>query len=50
LPYLECIQESRRAEFVEELVSLYCRRFPPDEIGRTHVKMVRLEVQARKEI
>lgn len=48
LLYLDCIVKERRAEFLDELVTLHCRRFPPDETGRTHVKMVRLEVQAIK--
>lgn len=48
LPYLECIEEERRTEFVDDVVTRYCRKFPPDEIGRTHVRMVRLEVQASK--
>lgn len=47
-PYLERVPESRRSDFVSEIVSRYLRLHPLDGEGRVHVGMVRLEVVAEK--
>ena len=47
LPYTERIPEAGRAGFVDEIIDLYSETFPMDERGLFHVRMVRLEVEAR---
>ncbi|HNT72603.1 MAG TPA: methyltransferase domain-containing protein [Methanothrix sp.] len=47
-PYLERVPESRRRDFVSDIVARYLRLHPPDGEGRVHVRMVRLEVVAEK--
>jgi trans-aconitate 2-methyltransferase len=46
LPYLERLPEGCRQEFVGEVAGRYLGRFPLDEKGRAHVRMMRLEVEA----
>ena len=46
LPYIERIPESQKEEFVDDVVSHYLAKHPPDVDGSTCVKMVRLEVEA----
>jgi trans-aconitate methyltransferase len=46
LPYLERLPESSRQDFVEEVARRYLERFPLDAEGRSHVRMMRLEVEA----
>jgi trans-aconitate 2-methyltransferase len=43
------IPEDQRDEFIHDIVRNYLKRFPPDAAGLTHVHMVRLEVEARRE-
>jgi trans-aconitate 2-methyltransferase len=45
LPYTERLPGALREEFVEEMTRTYIERHPPDEDGRVHVQMVRLEVE-----
>ena len=45
LPYTQRVPEARREAFVEELVEKYLVAHPLDGAGRTHVQMVRLEVE-----
>jgi trans-aconitate 2-methyltransferase len=47
LPYTERIPEALRETFIAEIVDVYVDAFPPDHQGYIHVKMVRLEVEAR---
>lgn len=49
LPYTERVPETERQRFIEEVVERYLEQHPVDEKGRTHVRMVRLEVEAEKE-
>jgi trans-aconitate methyltransferase len=49
LPYTEKLPASFRDVFISEIVDSYVENFPPDEQGRVHVKMVRLEVEAIKQ-
>jgi trans-aconitate methyltransferase len=46
LPYTGRLPEALREDFVEQIADTYIERRPPDENGRIHVQMVRLEVQA----
>jgi trans-aconitate methyltransferase len=46
LPYTARLPEALRDNFIEEVASAYVRQQPPDESGRIHVQMVRLEVEA----
>jgi trans-aconitate methyltransferase len=48
LPYTQQLPEELRTRFVNELVSQYLEDNPMDESGRTHVHMIRLEVEAVK--
>lgn len=48
LPFLERLPADRREEFITGLTDRYLSSHPPDREGRTSVKMVRLEVEARK--
>jgi trans-aconitate methyltransferase len=49
LPYTERVPSNERDWFIDELVRLYIKKYPLDDMGRAHVKMVRLEVEAKKE-
>jgi trans-aconitate 2-methyltransferase len=46
LPYTEKIPANLQDEFIDEIINLYSKKFPIDENGLFHVKMVRLEVEA----
>ena len=48
LPYTERLEDSARDKFIEKLAQNYVELKPPDGLGRIHVAMVRLEVEARK--
>jgi trans-aconitate methyltransferase len=46
MPYTLRLPDELRESFVAELVSRYLHDTPPDSFGRTHVRMVRLEIEA----
>ncbi len=48
LPYLERVPEARRSAFVDALADRFLTLYPSDPDGSVHVKMMRLEVEARK--
>ncbi len=48
LPYTQRLPEEKRSAFVDVLVETYTAGHPPDPQGNTHVRMVRLEVEAFK--
>lgn len=48
-PYTDLVPEGRREQFIDELVGNYVEQHSVDDFGRTHVKMMRLEVEAIKE-
>ena len=48
LPYTQRLPEHRREAFVADAVERFLDRHPPDAAGRTHVAMVRLEVEAMR--
>lgn len=47
-PYMDCLPEELREEFVDEFVKAYLKKLPLDSDGKVHVHMVRLEVMANK--
>ena len=48
LPYTQRLPEDRREAFIADAVEHFLVCHPPDSAGRTHVAMVRLEVDAMK--
>jgi trans-aconitate 2-methyltransferase len=46
LPYTDRLPIDRRQAFVDQAVAQYLRARPVDDRGCTHMKMVRLEVEA----
>jgi len=46
LPFTERVPEALRGDFVDEIALTYVARCPPDNKGRVHVQMIRLEVEA----
>jgi trans-aconitate 2-methyltransferase len=50
LPYTERVPDQRREEFITRLIDKYIEKYPLDHEGKIHVKMVRLEVEAIKNI
>jgi trans-aconitate methyltransferase len=49
LPYIKRVAEDRRPEFLEQVVDTYLNANPPTSDGVVHVRMMRLEVEAKKE-
>jgi len=47
-PYLQQVPESQRDRLLAEIVDCYLDRHPMTADGKTHVRMVRLEVEAAK--
>ena len=47
-PYTNRIPENLRNLFIDEIINNYIEKHPLDDRGCTHVKMVRLEVKAKK--
>jgi trans-aconitate methyltransferase len=48
IPWTQRLKGAQRDRFVAEIVDRYLDAYPPDPDGRTHLKMMRLEVEARK--
>jgi trans-aconitate methyltransferase len=48
MPWIQSVPADCREEFIETIVARYLSRHPVDEVGRVHVEMVRLEVEAQK--
>jgi trans-aconitate methyltransferase len=48
MPYLHCVPEMKQEELLEEFMQHYLSYCPLEEQGNSHVKMVRLEVEAVK--
>lgn len=49
-PYTRRLPATRRDEFISELVERYLEHYPVDDCGRTHLKMIRLELDAFKAV
>jgi len=47
-PYTNRVPENLRNLFIDEIINKYIGKYPIDDHGYTHVKMVRLEVTAEK--
>lgn len=47
-PFTHRVPQAQREFFIDELVAGYIERYPLDAFGRTHVQMMRLEVEATK--
>ena len=48
MPYIHRVPEARRENLIEEFLEEYLNQHPLDSQGNSHVKMVRLEVEAIK--
>jgi len=48
LPYVQCVPEDLREEFIAGITNRYITKHPPGEDGKAHVRMVRLEIEATK--
>ena len=48
IPYAQRVPEDLREEFIAAVTDRYVAKHPPDADGKVHVKMVRLEIDARK--
>lgn len=48
MPYTNQLPEHKRESFINDIVETYFSDYPIDESGNTHIKMVRLEVEAFK--
>jgi trans-aconitate methyltransferase len=46
MPYTGKLPENQREEFIHDVVETYLKTHPVDNAGKTHVTMVRLEVEA----
>jgi trans-aconitate 2-methyltransferase len=49
MPYTRRVPADEQGEFIAEVVEAYVSKHPPDGAGATHMRMVRLEVEADKE-
>lgn len=50
LPYTERIPEHLKETFISEVVDAYVKAFPLDDAGYVHIRMIRLEVEAVKDL
>jgi trans-aconitate methyltransferase len=50
LPWTERVPAEEREEFIGEVVDAFVAAHPFDAQGKTHVPMVRLEVEARRPV
>ena len=48
IPYVQCVPENLREEFIAAVTTRYFTKHPPDASGKVHVRMVRLEIDAVK--
>jgi trans-aconitate methyltransferase len=48
IPYVQCVPDNLREEFIAAVTQRYVAKHPPDAQGRIHVRMVRLEIDAVK--
>ena len=49
IPYTQRVSGNHRSDFIADCVDAYLQRYPVDRDGKTHVTMVRLEVEAHPE-
>lgn len=48
IPYVQCVPESAREEFIAAVTQRYVAKHPPDAEDKVHVRMVRLEIEATR--
>ena len=48
IPYVQCVPENLREEFIVAVTRRYVAKHPPDVENKVHVRMVRLEIDAVK--
>lgn len=48
IPYVQCVPENLREEFIAAVTRRYLASHPPDAGGNVHVRMTRLEIEAMK--
>jgi trans-aconitate methyltransferase len=48
IPYVQCVPEPFREEFIARVTERYLAKHPPDTENKVHVRMVRLEIEATK--
>jgi trans-aconitate 2-methyltransferase len=48
LPYTQRVPKEKQNTFISQLANVYTENHPPDESGKIHINMVRLEVEAAK--
>lgn len=48
-PFTQQLAPDRQDAFIDELVGNYLEHYPVDDLGRTHINMIRLELEAVKE-
>ena len=48
IPYIQRVPENGREEFIAAVTQRYVAKHPPDDDGKIHVRMVRLEIAAEK--
>ena len=48
IPYVQCVPEDIREEFIAAVTQRYVAKHPPDAENKVHVRMVRLEIDAVK--
>ncbi|MGD0743559.1 MAG: methyltransferase domain-containing protein [Verrucomicrobiota bacterium] len=48
LPYVQRVPENLREDFIAAVADRYLAKHPPDDVGRVHVRMARLEIDAVK--
>jgi trans-aconitate 2-methyltransferase len=48
IPYVQCVPENLREEFIAAVTQRYVAKHPPDADNKVHVRMVRLEIDAVK--
>ena len=46
IPYVQCVPDQVREEFIAAVTQRYLAKHPPDADGQIHVRMVRLEIDA----
>lgn len=50
IPYVQCVPEELREEFIDAIARRYIAKHPPDAHGQVQVRMVRLEIDAVKQL
>ncbi len=48
IPYVQCVPENLREDFIAAATQRYLAKHPPDAGNKVHVRMVRLEIDAVK--